>query len=442
MQHPGGGMSLFSNQDRLIAARNLFEYVGRLLNVRFSVRLWDGSMVPLGEDVDPDYFISINGPGVIGALLRRPSYENLLFHYANGNIDIHGDLIDFSAVAREKRPREKFKNISKFQILKQAFPLLLTPADKASVEHEYQSDAIGRKESQRNNKAFIQFHYDVSNEFYALFLGKEMQYSCGYFTKPDNTIDQAQFDKLDMICKKLRLKPGEKMLDIGCGWGGLICHAAQHYGVLAHGVTLSQKQFDFATAKVKRLGLEDKIKIELRDYATLDGTYDKISSVGMFEHIGIANMPHYFGKINSLLRERGILMNHGISRTAKASKKAVKRVRPERRLLLKYIFPGSELDNIGHTIDTMELSGFEVHDVEAWREHYGLTTQHWYRELMKHKEEAIGFVGEEKFRMWALYLAGVSIGFASGSMHICQIVATKRSKGPSGLPLTRADLYS
>lgn len=231
------------------------------------------------------------------------------------------------------------------------------------------------------------------------------------------------------------------MLDIGCGWGGLICHAAQHYGVQAHGVTLSQKQFDFATAKVKRLGLEDQIKIELRDYATLDGTYDKISSVGMFEHIGIANMPHYFQKINSLLRDRGILMNHGISRKAKKDRRAAKRIRPERRLLLKYIFPGSELDNVGHTVDTMELSGFEVQDVEAWREHYGLTTRHWYRELMNRKDEAIGFVGEEKFRMWALYLAGVSIGFASGSMHICQVVATKRSKGPSGLPLTREDLY-
>jgi len=432
---------LYSDQKRLAAARKLFEHIGTLINARFSVRLWDGSMVPLGSDTDPEFFISINGPGVLGALMRKPNYENLLFHYANGLIDIHGDLIDFAAVAREKRPKDILKKAGKLQILRQALPLLLSPGDKASVEHEYQNDAIGRNQSRRNNKEFIQFHYDVSNEFYALFLGKEMQYSCGYFKERDNSLDQAQFDKLDMICRKLRLKPGEKMLDIGCGWGGLICHAARHYGVEAHGVTLSQKQFDFATAKVKHLGLEDKIKIELRDYATLDGTYDKISSVGMFEHIGIANMPHYFGKINSLLRERGILMNHGISRTAKASKKTVKRVRPERRLLLKYIFPGSELDNIGHTIDTMELSGFEVHDVEAWREHYGLTTQHWYRELMKRKNEAIGFIGEEKFRMWALYLAGVSIGFASGSMHICQIVATKRSKGPSGLPLTREDLY-
>ena len=269
-----------------------------------------------------------------------------------------------------------------------------------------------------------------------------MQYTCGYFKDSKNSLEQAQFDKLDMICKKLRLKPGEKMLDIGCGWGGLLCHAAQHYGVHAHGVTLSQKQFDFAMAKVKRLGLEELVSIELRDYATLDGTYDKISSIGMFEHVGIANMPQYFLKINALLRDRGILLNHGISRTAKPSQRAAKKVRPERRLLLKYIFPGSELDCVGHTIDTMELSGFEVHDVEAWREHYALTTRHWYRNLMKHQDAAIGFVGEEKFRMWALYLASVSIGFADGSMHICQVVASKRAgKGSSELPMTREDLY-
>lgn len=436
-------MAFFSEQKQLDAARQLFTRLAAMLNRRISVQLWDGSLIPLGENSDPDFFISITGPGVLGSLMRRPSYEHLLFHYANGNINIHGDLIDFVNLARQKQPRDRSKKSSRLQLVKAALPLLFAAADKIEVKHSYGDDEVGRNESRRKNMEFIQFHYDISNEFYALFLGKEMQYSCGYFTDPDNSIDQAQFDKLDMICKKLRLKAGEKFLDIGCGWGGLVCHAAQHYGVDAHGVTLSQKQFDFATDKIKRLGLEDKITIELKDYAELEGCFDKISSVGMFEHIGIDNMPKYFQKINALLRDRGLLMNHGISRHAKPTRKAAKKIRPERRLLLKYIFPGSELDNIGHTIDLLELSGFEVHDVEAWREHYALTCQHWYRELMRHKDEAIGFVGEEKFRMWALYLAGVSIGFADGSMHICQVVASKRaSKGLSGLPLTRADLYS
>lgn len=433
---------MFSDSKRLDAARQLFEHVGELINGRFSVKLWDGTMVPLGKNVDTDFYLSINSPGTIGSLLRRPTYENLLLHYVKGNLDIPGDLLDIAPVVREKRPKDKLKKINKLKILKHALPLLLTRGERIDVSHRYGAEETGRKQSLRDNKEFIQFHYDVSNEFYKLFLDKEMQYSCGYFTSSENSLDQAQQDKLDMICRKLRLQPGDHMLDIGCGWGGLICHAAGNYGVHAHGVTLSQKQFDYTREKIKKLGLEDRVKVEIRDYSTLEGTYDKIASVGMFEHIGVANMDKYFAKINSLLRDRGILMNHGISRHAKRTKKEVKKIRPERRLLLKYIFPGSELDNVGHTIDMMEVNGFEVHDMEALREHYGLTTAHWYRNLLKNRQEAEKFVGEEKLRMWLLYLAAVSIGFTDGAMHICQVVATKhRSKGASGLPLTRADLY-
>jgi len=433
-------MSFFSEQNKLKAVRRLLDYIRELIDIRVSVRLWDGSTIPLGHNLDPKYYIAINGPGVIGSLLRKPTYENLLRHYVNGHVDIHGDLIDFAAVAREKRPKKKLKKISYFFLVKQLLPFLFTSSEKIDIQHEYGVDEVGRKEARRDNKEFIQFHYDISNDFYALFLGSEMQYSCGYFTMPDNSLDQAQHDKLEMICRKLRLKPNEKLLDIGCGWGGLICYAAKNYGVKAHGVTLSQKQVDFAKEKIRRLGLEKQVTIELRDYSTVKDTYDKIVSVGMFEHIGIANMPKYFKKIRSLLRDRGILLNHGLSRQAKSSSRKSRKIRPERRLLLKYIFPGSELDNIGHTIDQLEICRFEVHDVEAWREHYGLTTQHWYRQLMARKEEAISLVGIEKFRMWALYLASVSIGLASGSMHICQIVATKHSaKGPSGLPLTREE---
>ncbi|MDA8163491.1 MAG: cyclopropane-fatty-acyl-phospholipid synthase [Desulfobacteraceae bacterium] len=435
-------MKLFSDENRLAAARRLFEQVGELINARFSVRLWDGSMVPLGKNVNTDFFIAVNDPGAISSLLRRPTHENLLLHYAKGNLEIHGDLIDFVAVAREKRPKDKLKKLSRLSLCRSALPLLLTPGRKAAVRHGYRQDEVGRRESRRDNKKFIQFHYDISNDFYGLFLGSEMLYSCGYFTHPDNSLDQAQEDKLEMICRKLRLREGEKLLDIGCGWGGLVCYAARKHGVRAHGITLSQKQLDYAREKIKRLGLEDQVTVELRDYATVEGTYDKIASIGMFEHIGIANMEKYFRKISSLLRDRGILLNHGISRHAKPTRRAARKIRPERRLLLKYIFPGSELDNVGHTIDMMEICGFEVHDVEAWREHYAFTARHWYRRLMARKQEALELVDPEKFRMWALYLAGVSIGFADGSMHICQVVATKHgAKGPSGLPLTRVDLY-
>jgi len=435
-------LSFFSDQDRLAAARGLFTHIGELIDARFAVRLWDGSMVPLGRNVDTDFHLAINDPGVLGSLLRRPTHENLLLHYVRGHLDIHGDLIDFVAVAREKRSKERLKKLNRRLLLRAALPFLFTPAPAAASGHAYARDEVGRRESQRDNRQFIQFHYDLGNDFYGLFLGREMVYSCGYFTRPDHSLDQAQEDKLEMICRKLRLREGEKLLDIGCGWGGLICHAARRFGVRAHGITLSRQQLEYAQAKIKRLGLEERVTVELRDYATVEGTYDKIASIGMFEHIGIANMPKYFRKMHDLLRDRGILLNHGICRRAKASRKAARRIRPERRLLLKYIFPGSELDNVGHTVDLMEFHGFEVHDVEAWREHYALTALHWYRRLMAGQQEAVACVGPEKFRMWALYLAGVAIGFADGSMHISQVVASKRAgKGPSGLPLTRADLY-
>jgi cyclopropane-fatty-acyl-phospholipid synthase len=430
-------------KDPIEATRNLIQHIAGVIDAPFSVRLWDGSMIPLGQQVDERFYVAINDPGAIGTLLRKPTYENLLLHYVKGAIDIHGDFIDFFTLVRANRPKKKLKKLSKSTLLKQALPLFFSRTDKVSDQHEYSGDEVGRKESRRNNKEFIQFHYDISNDFYALFLGKEMQYSCGYFTHPDNSLDQAQHDKLDMICKKLRLKPDERFLDIGCGWGGLVCHAAQHYGVQAHGVTLSQTQFDFTTDKIKRLGLEDRITIELKDYTTLDCTFDKISSIGMFEHIGLANMDPYFRKIKSLLRPGGMLLNHGITRRAKKTKRARRRITPERRLLLKYIFPGSELDCIGNTVNLLEINRFEVHDVEAWREHYALTCLHWYRRLMQRRDEAIQFVGKEKFRMWALYLAGASLGFTNGSIGICQVVASQHSrKVASDVPLTRADLYA
>ena len=428
---------------RLQAARSILEHIAASLDAGFCVRLWDGSIVPLGREADPQYYISISGPGVIGSILRRPTLENILRHYAAGQIDFHGgDLIAFGEVARSKRAKTRLRGLSKSLLVRQALPLLMTPPDKAELQHGFGSDETGRDEAQRKNKDFIQFHYDVSNEFYALWLDPEMQYSCAYFTDWNNSLEQAQRDKIDMICRKLRLQQGEKMLDIGCGWGGLICHAAQNYGVQAHGVTLSQRQHDFAIEKIKRLGLQDRVTVELRDYAELDGTYDKISSIGMYEHIGIANFPTYFGKVYSLLRDRGVFLNHGITRRAKANKRNFRKITPEKRLILKYIFPGSELDHIGHTLESMEATGFEVHDVETWREHYAIATRIWCQRLSARREEAIRLVGAERYRLWVAYLAAVSFNFTDGPLRIYQTVATKHAaKGVSGMPPTRRDLY-
>lgn len=434
---------LTSEAKQLTAAKTVLAHVAELVNARFSIRLWDGSVVPLGQNVDPNVSISISGPGVISSLMRRPTLDNLVRHYAVGNIDVHGgDLMQFGEVLRVKSSRDRLKKARKGLLFRNALPFLMAPGQSAAARHGYDGDEIGRGQVPRENKDYIQFHYDLGNEFYQLFLDPEMQYSCGYFTDWGNSLEQAQRDKLEMICRKLRLQPGERMLDIGCGWGGLICHAAQNYGVKAHGVTLSQTQFDFTQAKIRRLGLEDLVTVELRDFNTLDGTYDKISSIGMYEHVGVANYPKYFGKIYSLLRDRGILLNHGITRGAKSSKRKFARVRPEHRLFAKYIFPGGELDHIGHTCESLEACRFEVHDVENWREHYAQTTRFWCQRLTERKDEAIAMVGPERYRLWVAYLAGVSFTFHDGGMRIFQVVASKHAtRGRAELPPTRADLY-
>ncbi len=438
-------MTVSESDRHLAAARALLEQIARDLNAPVQIELWDGSRVPLGEDAgDGDApALRLAGPGVLRRLLRRPTLETVARLYAQGRLAVVGtDLLDFVERVRARRVKLRFADVGKVALLKRAWPLLFAPADEDRLTQEYQGDATGLDRAKRDETAFIQFHYDVSNAFYQLFLDPEMQYSCGYFTDWSNGIEQAQRDNLEMICRKLRLQPGERFLDVGSGWGGLICHAAREYGVQAHGVTLSQTQFDWTREKIEREGLGDRVTVALQDYRELQGPFDKIASIGMYEHVGIANLPGYFRHLNGLLADRGLLLNHGITRGAKSSKRRFNKIRPENRLIRKYIFPGSELDNIGNTLAVMEAQRFQIHDVEGWREHYAQTTRLWYRALIDDADAARAEVGDEKYRMWIAYLAGVSLSFQDGSLRIFQTLASKhKAKGWSGLPPTRADLY-
>ena len=260
----------------------------------------------------------------------------------------------------------------------------------------------------------------------------------------NNDLATAQADKLDMICRKLRLKPGERLLDIGCGWGALVCHAARHYGVRAHGVTLAEEQFAYAKEKVARLGLGDRVTLELRDHAHVEGGFDKIASIGMFEHVGIANHPAYFRNVHRLLNPGGLYLHHAIALRANAYerfRRGGRRDRAAADAIGRYIFPGGELDHIGMSVANLELYGFEVHDVEGWREHYARTTRLWHDRLMGNLEAVEREVGRDKARLWIAYLAVVSLAFANGTVGIFQTLASKRVRGPSRVPPSRADLY-
>ena len=430
---------------QLEAARALVRDLALKLDLNAWVRLWDGSRLPLGSSPKSELEIAIASPAVIGTILRKPTLDTIIRQYVEKGLDFSGGtLVDIGREINKRDKALKVRGRDALKIGRRLTPFLFEkgqPADGA--DQGFAGDIKGKKKrSGSENKDYIQFHYDLSNDFYALFLDPEMVYSCAYYTDWANGVEQAQADKLDMICRKLRLKPGETFLDIGSGWGGLVCHAAKTYGVTAHGITLSQEQLDFARAKVKRLGLEDKITLELRDYQSMTGSFDKIASIGMYEHIGLKNIPGYMEKVRSLLTDDGLFLNHAIARRAPKPKAWLKgRMRPEKKAIAKYIFPGGELDDIGHSIVAMERAGFEVHDVEGWRLHYARTCQLWCERLTANREQAIAFVGEEKYRIWVAYLAGVSLAFSRGTLRLFQTLASKSAKRPPALPSTRADLY-
>lgn len=435
-------LSATRNERLLAAARRAIALVREAADLPFSIRLWDGSLEPLGAEAPPDLAIRIASPGVIASLLRGPSLDRLIRHYAHGKIDLEGGTaIDFGQpFALTNKLSKRLKKIDKLALLSALAPFFTLKAERPEASRDFGADAEGAGRAEGDNKRFIQFHYDVGNAFYRLFLDPEMQYSCAYFPSWEASLEEAQTAKLEMICRKLRLRPGERMLDIGCGWGGLLAHAVRHHGVIGHGVTLSEEQLALAQEKMETLGIADRVTLELRDYQSLEGSFDKIASIGMYEHIGAANIPAYFAKVRRLLAEDGLFLNHAISRGAKKKKTRFSK-RPEQRALQKYIFPGGELVDIGHSLQAMEQAGFEVHDVEGWREHYQKTTQIWCERLTARRAEAEALVGPETYRIWAAYLGGVSLAFQRGSARIYQTLVSKSPKGPSPVPPSRADLY-
>jgi cyclopropane-fatty-acyl-phospholipid synthase len=429
---------------RLDRFRRLLTHINERILPDLGFVLWDGSTVP--ADLSSDTLaLVIADEGAVAAMLRRPSIDTFLNLWVTSRFDLrNGSFFDLAARRPKLRTRVLMKSFNKLLAVTTLARFLFVPRGGPWPLEAVRRDKASMDGSESTNKKNVHYHYDLSNRFYELFLDSEMVYTCAYFKDWNNDLATAQVDKLDMICRKLRLKPDETLLDIGCGWGALVCYAAKHYGVRAHGVTLAEEQFAYAKERVARLGLEDKVTLELRDYALVQGSFDKIASIGMFEQVGIANYPTYFQTVNRLLKPGGLYLHHSIALRSKS----FERFRRGRRrdaaaatAISRYIFPGGELDHLGMSIANLEMYNFEVHDVEAWRGHYMRTTRLWHDRLSANREAAEREVGHEKTRLWIAYLAVVSIAFEQGTIGIFQTLASRRIRGPSGLPPTRADLY-
>ncbi len=434
-------MTSVPDNNRIIAVRRVAREFAKYLQADLSLELWNGEIIPLGDNARDDIRIVVRSPAAIRRMMLKPSLMTIWELYATGLIDITG-ANPLVAVRRwdHMRALKLGDKVSKLKILRALWPFLFSAGSKPEVA-AYEKAVQARFDGGRDDKSMIAFHYDASNDFYGLFLDPEMVYSCAYFAKDDMSLEQAQIAKLDRICRKLQMKEDDNFLDIGCGWGGLICYAAKNYGVNAHGVTLSQEQYDFIQTKIARMGLRDKVKVELRDYRSLNAanSYDKIAQIEMFEHLGIENHDRHFAQMHLLLRQRGLYLHQASTRMATKDIGAFRKTSHYMNALTRFIFPGGEMDYIGLSTTNLERHGFEVHDVEALREHFQRTLENWVDRLYVRMDEAAAEIGHVRARHWLAYLTLSTMGFERNGISCFQTLATKRRNGPSRVPLARAD---
>jgi cyclopropane-fatty-acyl-phospholipid synthase len=396
----------------------------------FMVRFWDGTR--WGNTRDPRFVLVLNHPGALRQMFSAASELSFGEALVKGDFDLEGDieaaleLGDF-LLRREQSIPERMR----------IGALLLKLPAGARSEARGGACLHGAVHSKGRDRAAVSYHYNISNDFYALWLDRRMVYSCAYFKTGLEDIDRAQEQKLEYICRKLHLQRGDHLLDLGCGWGGLMCYAALKFGVQAFGITLSQPQAELARARFREAGVADRCIVEVCDYRDLDPPqeYDKIVSVGMFEHVGGELLSEYFRRTWSVLRPGGVFLNQGIAASSTV-------IRPGPSFIDKYVFPEGDLVPLGATIQAAESCRFEVRDVESLREHYALTLRRWVRRLEAKRAEAVQATNEHVYRVWRLYMAGSAHAFRTGRLNVYQILLSKSEHGRANLPLTRADWYA
>ncbi len=458
-----GVMLLSTAHAELRATADSRSYDGALLRCRtvlaalfgepqgrsFDVKFWDGS-IDHGSNPRAPFTLVLNRPASLRRMLLPPNELSIVESYISGDVEIEGSMEAASDLAEMIGDRLR----SPVAVARLVGLVLRLPGtaddDLANARFPERAKKLGPRHTPVRDAAAINFHYDVGNSFYKLWLDRRMVYSCAYFRSPEDSLDVAQEAKLDLICRKLRLKPGERFLDIGCGWGGLITHAAKHYGVDATGITLSQNQAAYAKELIAESGLGDRCRVEIRDYRTLTtgDAFDKIASIGMVEHVGLTHLPVYFDSAYRALEPGGLFLNHGIVSLGEARPKS-----PREKIFRKfwkadafidtYVFPDGKLTATDDVIAAAEATGFEVRDVESLREHYAMTLRHWVRSLEENSSQALALVGNHTFRVWRLYMAASANAFARAAINVIQtLLAKPDARGHSNIPLTREDLYA
>ncbi|WP_417068524.1 class I SAM-dependent methyltransferase [Niveibacterium terrae] len=397
--------------------RNLARWAEQLrprIAIPARLALWDGREFDFGRHGEPRVTLRANDASALAYLLQ-PSLDRLGEAYVRGKIDIEGRVAD-------------------------AIELAFDLAHSANSRLDQIGGVLSRFSHNRSRDAeAIAYHYDVSDQFYASWLDPEMVYSCAYFERGDEDLATAQRQKIDLILTKLKLEPGQTLLDIGCGWGALVLRAAEHYGAHCVGITLSRNQYEHARQRVEAAGLADRVEIRLQDYRDVHGQFDRISSVGMFEHVGLKNLPAYFNRINALLADDGLALNHGITTSD-----------PESRdtpfgagsFIDRYVFPGGELPHLSLALRAAQQGGLEVLDVENLRRHYARTLALWSHNFEQNQEAIRELVSDPIFRIWRVYLIGCAHAFEHDLIAIYQILCHKAGRSSGQLDWSRRYMYA
>ena len=390
----------------------------------FAIRFWDGWQWSSSASERAACTIVITTPDALSTLIARPNEVSLGEAFVRGDLDVEGDLFSAFEVTEHLFNRPKGLHLRVLENLGGAALRLQQRLKQGAVN------------SRNRDRLSIAYHYDLPAEFFEPWLGRSMVYSCAYFLDFGDSLEAAQERKLDLICRKLGLREGEHFLDIGCGWGSLVLRAAEKWHARAEGITLSREQVEVGRGRIALSEAEAHCSVELRDYRDLTGeeTYDKIASVGMFEHVGLKNLPMYFGIVKRLLRPGGLFLNHGIARTATVPVR-------ESSFMRRHVFPDGKLVTLSETLSVAEAQGLEVRDVENLREHYELTLRQWVVGLQKNADSLMQQVSKAKYRIWLLYTAGCAAAFRRGDVAVHQVLLSRPDRGRSAMPLTRANWY-